>query len=149
SDALMCELVSRSVRIKASIVSGDERESGQRALLNFGHTVGHAIEVATGFGSLLHGEAVALGMLAASRVSARLGGDPNLENRLVRLLRQLALPTDIDRYLKEEVLAHMHTDKKRSGNKIGFVVVDRVGVARVEPLDSKEIRDLLRKSSIS
>ena len=91
------DLVRRCVEIKASFVEEDERETtGSRALLNFGHTLGHAIEAVAGYGTLLHGEAVALGMVAAAQVSAKRAGLQKQEiEELVGLIRQFDLPTKL------------------------------------------------------
>jgi 3-dehydroquinate synthase len=141
---LLQELVVRSVAIKARIVARDEREAGDRVVLNFGHTVGHAIEAATGYSELLHGEAVGLGMLAACRVSAAHGGDPTLEDRLRALLLRLGLPTDVARYLTPEVLSYIGADKKRALGRIRFVVAERAGVVRIVPLELGEIMRTLQ-----
>jgi 3-dehydroquinate synthase len=146
---LLQELVADSAAIKAGVVTRDEREGGERALLNFGHTVGHAIEAATGYTALLHGEAVALGMLAACRVSVRYGGDPVLEGRLRKLLARLSLPTDIDNYLTDVVLDHLATDKKRAGTHIRFVVAERAGKAHTELIELSELRALFTKGALS
>ncbi|HJZ86325.1 MAG TPA: 3-dehydroquinate synthase [Polyangia bacterium] len=144
---LLSELVARSAAIKAQIVSRDEREAGERTLLNFGHTVGHAIEVATSYTTLLHGEAVALGMLAACRVSAALGGDPALEGRLRALLTRLGLPTELEPYLHPHVLAHMATDKKHAASRVRFVVCERAGRARTEWLEMADVERMLRRTA--
>lgn len=147
--ALLAALVARSCQIKAEVVMADEREraGGKRALLNFGHTIGHALEAdsLTGAEPLRHGEAVALGMLAAARVGARLGvGDATLEARLQVVLSRLGLPTDLDRRLAPEVLARVGVDKKRAGGEIAFVIVERAGVARLERLSAARLGEILR-----
>ena len=148
SPALLRDLVARSAAIKARIVARDEREAGERALLNFGHTVGHAIEAATEYRTFLHGEAVALGMLAACRVSARFGGDAALEGRLRGLLERLSLPVDVDRWLTPPVLAHMATDKKRAASRVRFVIAERAGRARTELIGLSELGGMLQKGSV-
>jgi 3-dehydroquinate synthase len=149
SPELLHNLVARSAAIKAGIVSRDEREAGERALLNFGHTVGHAIEAATQYRTFLHGEAVALGMLAACRVSAKFGGDAALEARLRALFVRLTLPVDVDRWLEPLVLSHMATDKKRAASRVRFVIAERAGRARTELIELEELRRILQKGSIS
>jgi hypothetical protein len=105
-DAALTQAIHESCRIKAEIVAADERETGERTLLNFGHTFGHAIEVGTGYGTWLHGEAVAAGMVLAGELSVRVTGMPPTENeRLRRLLSRFGLPVDppalgCDRYLE-------------------------------------------------
>lgn len=159
--ALLLELVERSCRYKAAVVAADPEErddSGGRALLNLGHTVGHALETASAEedaaspgGPLLHGEAVALGLLAAARVSARLHGDaPPLEARLRRVLPRLGLPVDLDRRLwaapgalRPRVAAALGLDKKRAGAEIRYVVLPRPGQARLQPLTVPRLLELL------
>ncbi|MCC6994091.1 MAG: 3-dehydroquinate synthase [Deltaproteobacteria bacterium] len=120
---LWTELVARAVAVKAGVVSRDEREDGERAYLNLGHTVGHAIEAAAGYGPILHGEAVGLGLIAACRVGARLGiTGPALEARVTAVLAALGLPTDLEPWLTPEVLARTGADKKRTGATLRYVV---------------------------
>jgi 3-dehydroquinate synthase len=144
---LVAELVARSCVIKARVVGDDEREtSGQRALLNYGHTVGHAIEAASHKTPhpLRHGEAIALGMLAAARIGRAV--DPaaaDLEARLRPLLAALGLPTDLEPWLTPAVLARVAVDKKRGGEDIKFVVVARAGAARLVPLSPARIHEIL------
>jgi 3-dehydroquinate synthase len=146
--ALLAELVLRSCAIKARVVGDDERElTGARALLNFGHTVGHAIESASHKSHpLRHGEAVALGMLAALRIGRGVnpqGGAAALEPRVAALLQALALPTNLDAWLSAETLARVAVDKKRGGDTLGFVVVDTPGTARLVPLPPLRIHEIL------
>jgi shikimate kinase/3-dehydroquinate synthase len=139
------EAVRMSVKLKARIVTEDEKESGVRASLNLGHTVGHAIEAAGGFVALRHGEAVALGMVAAFRLAQRLGvGSAQASERLVALLRRLGLSTDLDRHLDERTLGFMHADKKRKGGKVRFIVPGAPGQTEVRALTVEEISELVR-----
>jgi 3-dehydroquinate synthase len=149
---LLGSLVKRSCEIKAKVVSADEREllveqpGGGRARLNFGHTVGHALESASHASAdpLRHGEAVALGMLAAARVGVALGtGDSTLEARLSSLLPRLGLPNDLDRRLDAPTLERIKVDKKRSGNLLQFVLVDRVGSTVISPIPPERIVEIL------
>jgi 3-dehydroquinate synthase len=132
--ALRQEAVLRSCAAKASIVALDERESGKRALLNFGHTFGHALEALTGFGNgLLHGEAVALGMQLAFDLSARLGFCPNAAaHRVRRHLSALGLPTTlaaIATATPDGLIATMQKDKKVSGGRLTLVLARDIGEA--------------------
>lgn len=126
---LLAELVRRSVAVKAGVVAGDERESGDRALLNYGHTVGHAIEALDGYRTYRHGEAVALGMVFAARLGERLGVSvTGLAERTVAVLRRLGLPVGgvhLDRDAVWELLAR---DKKARGG-VRFVLCERPGHA--------------------
>ena len=148
----LAQLIARSCAIKAGIVAADERETeidqpgGGRARLNFGHTVGHAIESASAHTPqpLRHGEAVALGMLAAARLGAALGvGDKTLEARLASLCHGLGLPTDLDRWLTPPVLERVTVDKKRAGNRINVILVDRLGSSVVAPVEPQRIGEIL------
>jgi 3-dehydroquinate synthetase len=139
------EAVRMSVQLKARIVTEDEREMGVRALLNLGHTVGHAIEAATGFQGLRHGEAVALGMVAAFRLSKGLGVAKEHEvTRLTSLLKRLGLPVDLDSYLDDRTLDFLGSDKKRKGGKVRFVVPGAPGGTKLEPLTLDDVKKLVR-----
>ncbi len=139
------DVIERSIAYKAAIVGRDERElSGHRALLNLGHTVGHAIESASG---MLHGEAVALGLLAACRISAHLTGLPaHIEVELAQALAASGLATDLDQWLTDDVLGRVRVDKKRVGSRLKFVAVREVGSC--EPIDIAvdDARTFLRSS---
>jgi 3-dehydroquinate synthase len=126
------DLIRRCVEIKASFVEGDEREtSGSRALLNFGHTLGHAIEAVAGYGTLLHGEAVALGMVAAAQISAERAGlqKPEIEE-LEGLIRRFDLPIKLPESLSRgQIMEKVFADKKFVNGKIRFVVTPKLGSA--------------------
>ena len=124
--------VAESCRIKAAVVTADEREAGERALLNFGHTFGHAIETGLGYGQWLHGEAVAAGMVLAARLSERLGrigGSDVL--RLRRIVERAGLPVDAPRLGVERYLALMGRDKKVVAGSMRFVLLRALGQAFV------------------
>lgn len=127
--AALERMVERCCQIKADVVAKDEREAGLRAVLNFGHTLGHAIEKATGFGSVLHGEGVALGMAYALELSVAHRGFPVVEaKRAVALLKQFGLPTAPLPGLDWEVLrAAMGGDKKAAEGRIRFVLGGKLG----------------------
>jgi len=132
-DAALAEAIARSCRHKAKIVERDPFERGERALLNFGHTFGHAIEAEQGFGGLNHGEAVAVGMVLAARLSARQGlaGDADAE-RLAALLARFGLPIGLPTGLDAAaLLERMRLDKKAAADGLRFVLWDGIGAARV------------------
>jgi 3-dehydroquinate synthase len=134
SDARMVEVIERAVRIKAQVVSEDEREVGRRAILNFGHTIGHAVEAATGYGPLTHGEAVVIGMTAALEVSRRLGRCPAGDaDRALSLLSRFPRPPQVARPMREAVLALVRRDKKARDRSVSFVVLAGLGKAEIEP----------------
>jgi 3-dehydroquinate synthase len=137
-------LVARSCAIKAKVVEQDEREEGLRAILNFGHTVGHAIEAATGYRRLLHGEAVAIGMVVATALSVMRGlcAEDDLQ-RLRSLLRRIGLPT-ISPIELPTILKSISYDKKIKNNMIYFVLTKGVGHVTVAPIsDRHELRRAL------
>jgi shikimate kinase/3-dehydroquinate synthase len=140
------ELVRRSVRVKARIVSQDERESGLRAVLNLGHTVGHALEAQGGYDRLTHGEAISLGLVAALRLGVLRGATPSaLETRVIRLLTTLGLPTDLSRQPMLEAAELLAHDKKRAGKKLRFVFALDAGRVEATEIDLAELHDSVRK----
>ncbi|MDB5693760.1 MAG: 3-dehydroquinate synthase [Alphaproteobacteria bacterium] len=126
--------IETSIRAKAAIVAEDERETtGRRALLNLGHTFGHAVEAEGGFSRLLHGEAVALGMALAFRFSAERGlCAPADAERVVRHLGAIGLPTRLELGTPASLVAHMKDDKKASGGRIPFILARGIGDAFVD-----------------
>jgi shikimate kinase/3-dehydroquinate synthase len=125
---VVLQIVRRCVAVKASVVSRDERESGLRAALNLGHTLGHALEAHGGYGRLTHGEAVSLGLVAALRIGERLGVTPSeLATRAVALLERLGLPTDPQAHGLAQAAKLVSYDKKRAGAELKFVLVSALG----------------------
>ena len=134
--AELAAIVRRNLEIKAEIVAQDEFERHDlRALLNFGHTVGHAIEQAAGYGHFLHGEAISLGLVAAARLSVRKVGLPESESReLLLALKSFGLPTSLPNALSTEtILESLARDKKFEAGQIRFVLAPRLGYAVVSP----------------
>ena len=129
-EAALAYAIRRSCEIKAWVVGQDERESGLRAILNFGHTFGHAIEAGLGYGQWLHGEAVACGMVMASELSARLGLVPAAFTlRLKALLERAGLPTRAPALGAKRMLELMRVDKKAQAGAIRFVLIEADGAA--------------------
>ncbi len=128
-DEVLRYLVARCCQLKAKVVEQDEREeSGRRAILNYGHTFGHALEAATRYTQLLHGEAVAIGMLCASRLAESLGlVDAALTNRQRQLLTKFALPVDVPAVDFDVVMEAMQQDKKVAHGKLRLVLPTRMG----------------------
>src|SRR5437763_12177481 len=127
-------LIERNIQIKSRIVAKDERDrTGERALLNFGHTVGHAIERAGNYRKFLHGEAVSLGIVAACAISMKKAGLPaDQRNAIVSLLQRYELPTRLPpTFPREKIFDALKFDKKFEDGKIRFVVTPRIGLARV------------------
>lgn len=137
---VVSELVRRSVRVKARVVSADEREDGIRAWLNLGHTVGHALEAHAGYGALPHGEAVGLGLVAALRVGERLGlTEVALTERTIAALERLGLPSALPRSVIDAAALIGH-DKKRAGARLRFVVARAPGHVELVELGLEELR---------
>ncbi|MGH7351059.1 MAG: 3-dehydroquinate synthase [Candidatus Methylomirabilales bacterium] len=130
----LIHMVRTSCRIKAAIVEQDERDEGIRGVLNFGHTVGHALEAATGYGAFRHGEAVAIGMVAAARISCQVGlCNEEIPARLQALLQRIGLPTALN--LKPEQLKEtIGYDKKIKNNMSYFVLTKDLGNVTVAPV---------------
>ncbi len=148
----LAHAVKRSCEIKAWVVGQDEREAGVRAILNFGHTFGHAIEAGMGYGAWLHGEAVGCGLVMAARLSQALGGvDGAFVERLTRLVQAAGLPTvapvlaasdNVGRYL-----ALMRVDKKSEAGEIKFVVIDCPGHAVVRSAPDALVAQVIEAST--
>jgi 3-dehydroquinate synthase len=141
--------IQRSCELKAYVVSQDERESGLRAILNFGHTFGHAIEAGLGYGAWLHGEAVGCGMVQAAELSALTMGLTSASVGRVRALTQAigcpVQPPDlgVDRWIEL-----MQVDKKTEGGKLRFVLLPEIGQARFEAAEPDALRHVLEKTTI-
>ena len=137
----LSKIVRRSIRVKARIVGLDERESGLRAVLNLGHTVGHALEAPGGYTRLTHGEAVSLGLVAALELGRALGRTPAaLAERARRLLAAYGLPVDVARQPLAEAAALIGHDKKRAGSVLRFVVAREAGQVEAVELGLEELR---------
>jgi 3-dehydroquinate synthase len=144
--AALRHIIARSCELKADVVRQDEREeTGLRAVLNYGHTFAHAYETLTNYQTLLHGEAVSLGMLCASRLAERLGRiGADVTARQLALLTALSLPTTPPTVAAEAMLAAMSRDKKAQAGKLRFVLPTRLGhVELVDGVDPAEVRAVL------
>lgn len=138
---LLARIIRRSCEIKADVVSADERESGLRAILNYGHTIGHAIETATGYTKYLHGEAVAIGMCLAARIS----GLSDVEaSEIKTLVESYGLPSELPSGIDPEALLEaMAVDKKSVAGEIRFVLPNSIGSVRVEKTGRQKILSAL------
>ena len=140
----LAHAVRRSCEIKAWVVGQDEREGGLRAILNFGHTFGHAIESGMGYGQWLHGEAVAAGMVMAAHLSQRLGMvDIPFVQRVVRLIERAHLPVSGPAIAPEAYLDLMRIDKKAEAGEIRFVLIDGPGRAVVHEAPDDLVLDVI------
>jgi 3-dehydroquinate synthase len=141
---LIAHAVKRSCEIKAWVVGQDEREAGLRAILNFGHTFGHAIEAGLGYGQWLHGEAVGCGMVMALHLSLRLGlVDGAFVERLTSLLREAGLPVVAPALGSDRYLELMRVDKKAEAGELKFVVIDRPGSAALRGAPDGLVREVI------
>jgi len=134
---VLAHIIAECCRLKARIVEKDERESGIRAMLNFGHTVGHALEAAEGYRSLLHGEAVSIGMVAAAKIARHVGAaSGKTAERLIALLQEFGLPTSLRPVKRLDVnmlVRAMKADKKVRADKFTFVLPRRTGAVSIVP----------------
>lgn len=138
------ELTARSIAIKAGVVERDERESGERMLLNFGHTLGHAIEKCAGFTGIAHGEAVGVGMLMMTRASEAAGmTEPGTAARIEAVLTKCSMPTACDFSLADICEAAM-LDKKRRGDSLNIVLLSAIGDSFVYKIPCAELLDFVR-----
>ena len=143
--AALAWAVQRSCQIKADVVGQDEREGGLRAILNFGHTFGHAIEAGLGFGEWLHGEAVGCGMVMAANLSERLGlVDAAFVQRLTRVIDRAGLPTVGPALGVDTYMHHMRVDKKAQAGDIRFVLINGPGHAVVRGAPDALVADVLQ-----
>jgi len=142
--AVLETIVLETARIKAEIVEKDEKEEGLRGILNYGHTIGHAIEAVSNY-ELKHGQAVAIGMVAAARISSRMGIlDESEVVKLERIIEKAGLPTEMPDLGKEAVMQAMQHDKKVLQDRIRFVLLKSVGNAFIsDEVDSSLVEEVL------
>jgi len=145
----LLSLIKRNIQIKSGIVAKDKRDrTGQRALLNFGHTVGHAVERAGNYRKFLHGEAVSLGIVAACAISVKRAGLPASQHTaIVDLLGRFGLPTSLPpKFPRKKIFEALRFDKKFEGGQVRFIVTPRIGVAYVEKdVTIADIRDAVKE----
>lgn len=147
-EALLQDILFCSCQAKAHVVSKDEKESGLRAILNYGHTIGHAVESLTGYTLVNHGEAVAIGMVAAGHLAVELGfWDQNSAERQITLIQKADLPTSIPASLRiEDILVSLQSDKKVKAGQVRFVLPTQIGAATiVDNVPESKIRQVLQQ----
>jgi 3-dehydroquinate synthase len=148
---VLSTVVARCCQTKAAVVAADETESGLRAILNFGHTLGHALEAISGYGNYLHGEAISIGQVLAAELSSRLLAFPTRDvQRLTRLLDQAGLPTRLELTASQRarLLEAMRHDKKVSGGVIKFVLANKIGqVSFGQPVPPELIEEVLSEAA--
>jgi 3-dehydroquinate synthase len=147
--AALAGVIARCCEIKAEVVGQDETDVGLRAILNFGHTVGHALEAISGYGKYLHGEAISIGQVAAARLSSSTLGLPQRDaDRIAELLRKAGLPTTVPLTASQEarLFAAMKLDKKVSGGEVKFVLARRIGKVEFgQPAPRGKIEEVLNR----
>lgn len=145
-ETLLQEILTRSCQAKADVVSKDEKEAGRRAILNYGHTIGHAVESLTGYRLVNHGEAVAIGMVAAGQLAVALDlWEQDSATRQTQLIQKAGLPTELPAIDIDDVITTLQTDKKVLSGKVRFVLPTRIGHADVtDQVDSNLIRSVLQ-----
>jgi 3-dehydroquinate synthase len=143
---LLGDVIRRSIELKGQVVGADERESGLRIILNYGHTIGHALEAVTGYTRWTHGEAVALGIVAEAHLARRLGlADAATVAQQERLLDRLGLPVRASEVDPDAVLTAITHDKKARDGRVPFVLAPRLGDFRVVyDVPPAEVRAVLR-----
>ena len=140
----ICDIISRCVNIKSEIVSRDERDNGERMLLNFGHTFGHAVECASEE-RIPHGMAVGIGMMMASRLAERIGYcEKGMESRMAELLACHGLPLEAPEYPPSVLFEAMKNDKKRSGGRVTLVLPERFGKCSLHTVTMEELEGFMR-----
>ena len=144
--SVMRTLVVRCCQVKADVVAQDERESGIRAILNLGHTVGHAIENALGYGEMRHGECVGIGMLAEARWAVEEKGcEPSLPGRLRSCMERLQMPTRAPQLPLDELILAAKADKKLSRGTLSTAILEDIGRVRLERIPSGEILSMMAR----
>lgn len=141
--ALVADLIERNIDIKASVVLNDEKEAGERKLLNFGHTIGHAIE---NLYQLPHGHAVSIGIVAACKLSEEMYGLASVDKeRVIQLLQQYGLPTKLS-FDKEKAMSILIKDKKQVNGMVHFILLSAIGQAAIVPIGIQQLTDLFEQS---
>lgn len=136
-------IIYECVKIKRDVVTIDEHDTGLRMILNFGHTIGHAAEMLGNYVDLTHGQAVAVGMVAAMRLSAFLGNE-DLTGRLIEILKHIGLPTEL-KYDREDIYRSLLSDKKKFGATVNFILVREPGRAEITPIDAEKLHEYVLK----
>ena len=138
---LLQAILIRSAQAKADVVSKDEKEAGLRAILNYGHTIGHAVESLTNYQSFVHGEAIAMGMVAAGKIAKVMGNWSDVETkRQNKLIEKAGLPLEIPAQLnKQAIITALQSDKKVKGGRLRFVIPTEIGLATVTDRVTSEI----------
>lgn len=149
---LISKAIRKSVEIKSSIVSQDEKEKGIRAILNFGHTFGHGIETIGNFKEFSHGEAVALGIMCACELSKEVEGFSNGEAQRIReIFLEVGVPLELSKEIEpEDLYLAMQSDKKKEGKDLNFILLERLGSAKkIKGISKEKVMDAIKKGLFS
>ena len=140
---ILTTCVEKGIQIKAEVVKEDEIESGVRAILNFGHTAGHAVENYNGYGTYLHGEAIAVGMLIAAKISEKVNGFQHYE-KIFNMLERFGFPLHLQPSMKaEKIVSKMKNDKKSKGGHIHMVLISQIGEVYVKPVEDDLVLEVV------
>ena len=140
------EIITACCKIKRDVVEEDELDLGLRLILNFGHTIGHALENTAGYGVIAHGEGVSLGMIQITQVAEQQGLSPlGITQELVTMLEKFHLPVTTDRWSEERLYQAITHDKKTRGGQIKIIVLEKIGQAKIVSLPTEEIRAFLNR----
>jgi 3-dehydroquinate synthase len=140
------EIIIRSCKVKRKFVVNDELDNGVRLFLNFGHTIGHAIESTAGYGAVMHGEAVAMGMIQITKIAEEKGlVDRGLTEKIRKIVEKFDLPTAPENWDENVLYQALSHDKKARGSKIKTVLVPKIGTAVIHEVSLEEMKEFLRK----
>ncbi|MGM0166674.1 3-dehydroquinate synthase [Enterococcus sp. AZ135] len=137
-------IISKALNVKKTVVEDDEFDNGSRLLLNYGHTIGHAIETTAGYGKISHGEAVAIGMVQISRTAEAKGLSPQgITDKIIAMNQKYGLPTAYQPWEAEKFYSAITHDKKARGDSLNIILLDEIGQARIQKIKLTEIKDFL------
>ncbi|MBP1045674.1 3-dehydroquinate synthase [Enterococcus sp. BWM-S5] len=141
------EIITACLKIKRAVVQEDELDNGIRLILNFGHTIGHAIENTAGYGVVSHGEAVAIGMVQINRIAEQKGLTPeDTTEQLITMLKKFGLPISYDNWNEETLYQALTHDKKTRGTAIKIILLEEIGKAKIVPTEIEEMKEYLKRS---
>ncbi|MFI3605028.1 3-dehydroquinate synthase [Vagococcus fluvialis] len=140
------EIIYACCNVKRKVVEEDEKDVGIRLILNFGHTIGHAVEQTKGYGVVTHGEAVSIGMCQITKQAEKLETMPNgILEKLIQMLEKFHLPTSLESWDEASLYEALTHDKKTRGNKIRIILLETIGQAKIETIDLEKMKDYLKQ----
>lgn len=138
------QIIYECVKIKRDVVSEDENDTGLRMILNYGHTIGHAAEKLGGYKDLTHGQAVAVGIVAASKIATKIFNIPDLTNDIIKILEKFGLPTKLN-YSVDDVYNALLSDKKKMDDEINFILVPSFGEYKIKKIKTEELYKIMKE----